>query len=207
MLGENKWSHYCRQPILSFNATRRERKRREMINKLITFWLYPGWLICFYYLRLIYYTNWNFLYTSNSIFFLVLTIIITCSKTNISSHCRTISNPFELMFYTQWKNKIGIIRENRQRNQVSKHINDDEWINYPPTLITVGYPVTITKRWIMLFPDMPTYFLTRKSWSTDSYDIEGKKEKVFICNRHEILETTGHRQSASWFYKETYLFS
>lgn len=83
VFAKNKWSHYCRRFILSFNGTRRGRKGREIINNIITFWLYPGWLIFFDYLRLIYYTNWNLVRISNCFFF-ALTINIANIEQQVS---------------------------------------------------------------------------------------------------------------------------
>lgn len=54
-------------------------------------------------------------------------------------------------------NVIEISKENRQRNKRQQTQNDDGWINYPPTVITVGYSITIVKRWIMIFVNAPPY--------------------------------------------------
>jgi hypothetical protein len=123
MFGENKWSHCCRRPILSFNGTHRGRKKRKMISSIITFWLYSSWMILLDYLRLIYYTNWNLSYRSRPTFSFLLLLMT--------------SNSFKLMSYIQTTIQNAI--RDIERKQTEKQ-NDDEWINYPPTVITVGYP-------------------------------------------------------------------
>jgi len=49
-------------------------------------------------------------------------------------------------------------KNNRQRTKASEYKKkDDEWIIYPPTVITVGCPVTVVKRRITIFSDTPTH--------------------------------------------------